>query len=605
MRRANAVSAVLALVLVGASAVQASAQAGAVLARQRFGPADSEMVWIPAGEGEIGCVAGDAECYEDEKPAHRVILARGFWLDVTEVTLAQYRRFAQATGRPLPPPPGFPQGESHPVVSVGFDDAVAYCSWAGGRLPTEAEWEYAARGGSSGWKYPWGGSAVSGQANAEGISPGDTWARTAPVASFPANGFGLFDMAGNAWEWCADFYASGTYRTGPAADPTGPATGTQRVLRGGAWNSQVKSLRASNRGKALPSLRLELNGFRCARDEAAQLLDTETTSQEQTSPASPSRLPSPAPTPPIPPPGSTDVPVPQVPEKPPAAAEPAPATALPAPLVATPALSGPAAPPPGPALEAPPPPAPLATAAVLAVGERRRFAPSSTEMTWIPAAVFERGCVTGDNLCDTWEQFRRRVTITRGFWIDVKEVTVASFRSFCELTGRQLPRQPFWNLDHHPVVEVTWEDAAAYCSWAGGRLPREAEWECAARGGQSGLRYPWGKVFSSDQANGNGTGGADVWEKTSPVGSFPPNGVGLFDVAGNVWEWCADYFDQEGYPPEDVSDPAGPPNGETRVLRGGSWTSNSKDMRSSARWSERPSMALFNVGFRCVRDAAP
>ncbi len=220
---------------------------------------------IPAGTFQMGCVPADTECSDNEKPRHAVTISKPFLMMIRPVTVAQYRRFAQATGRPVALAPAFAQGDDHPVVDVLWNDAVAYCSWAGGRLPTEAEWEYAARGGKDGLKYPWGDSISHDNANFKGTGGRDQWKYTSPVGSFEANGFGLFDMAGNVWEWCADPYGETYYASSPSVDPQGPSSGSSRVLRGGSWDFDPKSLRTSFRGWILPWGGCDSGGFRCVR----------------------------------------------------------------------------------------------------------------------------------------------------------------------------------------------------------------------------------------------------------------------------------------------------------------------------------------------------
>ncbi|MDD5563891.1 MAG: SUMF1/EgtB/PvdO family nonheme iron enzyme [Thermoanaerobaculaceae bacterium] len=224
-----------------------------------------DWVRIPAGTFEMGCVPADVECAANEKPRHAVTIDTPFLMMIRPVTVAQYRRFVQSTGRAAAPAPAFAQGDDHPVVGVDWNDAVAYCSWAGGRLPTEAEWEYAARGGQDGLKYPWGNSISHENANFKGTGGRDQWKYTSPVGSFDANGFGLFDMAGNVWEWCADPYGETYYASSPSVDPQGPPSGSSRVLRGGSWDFDPKSLRASFRGWILPWGGCDSGGFRCVR----------------------------------------------------------------------------------------------------------------------------------------------------------------------------------------------------------------------------------------------------------------------------------------------------------------------------------------------------
>jgi formylglycine-generating enzyme len=294
----------------------------------------NEMVWIPAGSFQMGSEDGQP----DEKPIHEVFVD-GFWIDQTEVTNEQFEKFVKATGyvtvaeqKPDPnlypgvppeklvpgsivfkPPPGevslenhylwweyvpganwrHPEGpsstisgrEKHPVVHVCWLDAVKYATWANKRLPTEAEWEYASRGGLARKPYSWGDEKVPDQKWRANIWQGrfpnensveDNFRGTAPVGSFAPNGYGLFDMAGNVWEWCQDWYLPDYYQNGPSKNPKGPDTSfdpnepgvAKRVQRGGSYlcsDLYCMGYRPSARMKAAPDTGLSHSGFRCVR----------------------------------------------------------------------------------------------------------------------------------------------------------------------------------------------------------------------------------------------------------------------------------------------------------------------------------------------------
>jgi len=225
-------------------------------------PTDSkEMVYVPAGEFLMGTPEKDGNAYSDEKPQRRVYLD-AFWIDKTEVTVAQYRRFCQATGRQMPEAPSWGWQDDHPIVNVTWDDATAYAAWAGKRLPTEAEWEKAARG-TDGRQYPWGNEWDTGRyanrVNSDSIQP---------VGSYPsgASPYGVLDMAGSVDEWCADWFDGSYYRSAPARSPTGPPSGGYRVLRGGSWDNDLPTyFRCAFRHSYFPGYRSSFNGIRCAR----------------------------------------------------------------------------------------------------------------------------------------------------------------------------------------------------------------------------------------------------------------------------------------------------------------------------------------------------
>jgi formylglycine-generating enzyme required for sulfatase activity len=222
-------------------------------------------VRIPAGSFWMGCVPGDRECRANEHVRHQVEISRPFSLTATEITVAQYDVFARARGLRTPRQPLWSDADRHPVVNVTWTEAAAVCEGVGGRLPTEAEWEYAARGGVDGRRFPWGDRFDHRFANAFKTGGLDRWHNSAPVASFQPNAFGLYDMAGSVWEWTADSYEA-RFAANPVRDPTGPTPGARRVIRGGSWDNRPQHLRASSRESLPADGRYNLYvGVRCAR----------------------------------------------------------------------------------------------------------------------------------------------------------------------------------------------------------------------------------------------------------------------------------------------------------------------------------------------------
>jgi formylglycine-generating enzyme required for sulfatase activity len=218
------------------------------------------VVKVPAGEFLMGSPEGVGQ--PQERPQHRVHVPE-FLIDKTEVTWRQFRKFAEATGTPLQPPPLWGAPDDYPASSIPWEEAKAYCEWVGGRLPTEAEWEKAARG-TDARAYPWGDQWDPDRCNSWKGGPN----RPVAVGSFAdcISPYGLLDMAGNMWEWCADLFDEDYYAQSPPRDPQGPSSGSHRVLRGGDWIAQPLWLRTADRRGMAPSNRNHNTGFRCVRD---------------------------------------------------------------------------------------------------------------------------------------------------------------------------------------------------------------------------------------------------------------------------------------------------------------------------------------------------
>ena len=551
-----------------------------------------DFALIPAGE----FLMGDTLDGEADAPAHTVNVS-AFYMQKKGVTKAEWdavRAWGVLSGY-TDLATGAGKAVDHPVQMVSWFDAVKWCNarsekegltpcyytdaaqtlifktgtnnidntmvkWAanGYRLPTEAEREKAARGGLSGKRFPWGDTIshaysnfnnFGGESYATGTGGFDPiWGTgdypyTSPAGSFPANGYGIYDMVGNVYEWCWDCYNTAYYNSSPAADPQGPATGSTRVLRGGGWGSPAADCRVAYRSPfSGPDRTNYYIGFRSVR--------------------------------------------------------------------------------------------------------------TSESFALIPGGSF----TMGDSLDGMTDAPPHAVNVS-AFYMQKKGVTKADWdavRAWGLLNGYTDLAAGAGKADNHPVQTATWYDVVKWCNarsekegltpcyytdaaqtlifktgtknidntmvkWAanGYRLPTEAEREKAARGGLGGLRFPWGNTISHANANflngggesyQTGAGGYDPkwgtggFPYTSPAGSFPANAYGIFDMAGNVWEWCWDWYDAAYYGASPAIDPQGPAFGAVRVVRGGRWNGDASDCRVAGRAGD-PSGAAYNAaGFRPVHS---
>ncbi len=592
------------------------------------------FVLVPPGRFWMGSPYNE-QGRDDDEVKHEVELTQPFYLGKFEVTQAQYEAI---TGKN----PSHFKGAKLPVEQVSWEEADAFARELTRkrglshlyRLPTEAEWEYACRGGRPS-SQPFGvgdGRLLSStQANIDGEYPygvpekGPYLRRTTPVGTYVANALGLYDMHGNVWEWCADWY--GDYPSEKVTDPTGPAEGSTRVFRGGSWNNYARNCRAAYRNRYAPGIRSNFLGFRLARvplkvptrdgilvigvnepnptvsvdgeivavpwDQAGQKAEvhvrpgthqvevkkdgftvyTEKVTLEA---------------------GGRQVLTARLEKM---------APRRPAPLDCTGSLGVSAE-------EVKKAQAAWAKYLGRQVEEEDEIAPG-VKMTFVlvPPGRFWMGSPYNEQGRDD-DEVKHEVELTQPFYLGKYEVTQAQYEA---VTGQNPSHFKGAKL---PVESVSWEEANAFArelSRKRGlshlyRLPTEAEWEYACRGGHP-YSHPFGigagRLLSSTQANYNGNypyGGEEKGPNlgtTTPVGQYAANTLGLYDMHGNVWEWCADWYGE--YPSGKVADPRGPSTGPDRVFRGGSWFAFGSGCRAANRRRLTPTDRSDDLGFRLAR----
>ncbi|HJT34889.1 MAG TPA: SUMF1/EgtB/PvdO family nonheme iron enzyme [Pirellulales bacterium] len=510
---------------------------------------------------------------------------------------------------------GVEQPDDHPVVNVTFNDAMAYCAWLSKkegktyRLPTEAQWEYACRAGSDTRFYhgddPEGlvkfGNVADATlkekfSGADTIQAKDGYVFTAPVGWFRANKFGLYDMAGNAMEWCSDWYDREFYGVSPAEDPQGSDAGSERVIRGGAWIDVPVFVRSTHRRAGDPAThRLSNLGFRVVLDleQAAAPVAARTPAAD----------------------GEPDDERPE--DK----------------VIAVETITN-------------------TLGMKLALVPSGRFTMGSDES---PADLQQAFGKLPDFLPPeliAGEGPAHPVKITKPFYMGVYEVTRGEFRQFVEADDYKTEAEKdgqggfgwseedkefgqkleytwrsvgFEQADDHPVVNVSFNDAQAFCAWLSAkerktyRLPTEAEWEYACRAGSNTRFYngnaPERTVRIGNVADATAKAKFTWWKSTTkakdgfaftaPVGQFRRNQFGLYDMTGNTWEWCSDWFDMEYYGKSPPDDPTGPTTGTFRVIRGGAWLYMPVACRSAMRNGALPVGLNSSTGFRVVLDVEP
>jgi formylglycine-generating enzyme required for sulfatase activity len=641
----------------------------------------AELVYLPPTRTRVGCSDSDRRCRQNEI-YFRWFELPGFWIEKHEVSNARYRLCVEA-GDCTPPLDDFrftDRGrDQDPVVGVTWYQARDFASWVGRRLPSEAQWERAARAGDQRWRYPWGNSRRVENANVWADEPGVRTSGTKPVGSFPATGPGLFDLGGNVWEWCADRYQPGLKQLPDNGEPS--HTGIGRTVRGGSWRRTVDLARVSSRSWFDEWYRSDDLGFRCVIPRSQDVSDAAVLATAKRTFALRIRLGHDL--------AGADLSVEdrryldrraitwllleervsnalQVavsllerdPEDPVAvnllngldeqisraarqgdferlddmrnvlaraAAENSwferRRRELEPRVIASLKACGEAASRSGQKDLAR---ACYAKGLEIAVddtsllrgiesvnprpGEVRILEKDDREMVWIPSGTFRFGASEGDGQADL-DEFPAGEFLVQGFWIDRYEVTNGDYRRCVEAGACTPPGQTDAyddpNRASYPVLWVDWFQARQYARWAGKRLPTEVEWEYAARAG--GVeRFPWGERWDPSRANGIDIEGTDHWGAEAPVGSFPPNTWGVYDLVGNASEWVQDVYHtsydgapRDGRPWEQET---GPISERKRVIRGGSYTESASKQRVSDRSASRPVETHRGTGFRCASD---
>jgi formylglycine-generating enzyme required for sulfatase activity len=506
-----------------------------------------KLALIPAGKFMMGEV-------EDQ---HEVTLSKPFYMGVTDVTQAQYEAVIGTN-------PSQFKGPTNPVEMVSWDDAAGFCKKLSEkarqavRLPTEAEWEYACRAGTK--THFCFGDAEEGLGDYAWYDA-NSGRTTHPVGQKKPNAWGLYDVHGNVWQWCADWY--GDYPKGAVTDPQGAVSGSRRVQRGGCWIDNSDYCRVACRFWDIPGYRDYVIGlgFRVVVSLAIE------------------KVKAPAAAKPV----DEAVPAPTEKAEAPAVAKPAdgavPVWAKVSQLQTDSARK----------------------AGVLVAKELDLGGGVTMKLVFIPAGKFMMGSPESEKGREAKEGPQHEVTLSKPFYMGVTEVTQAQYQAVIGSNPSQFEGPT------NPVEMVSWDDGAGFCKKLSEkarqavRLPTEAEWEYACRAGTK-TRFCFG---DADEGLGDYAWySANSEQKTHPVGQKKPNAWGLYDVHGNVWQWCADWYGD--YPKGAVTDPQGTASGSQRVLRGGSWISSPGLCRAAHRYRLNPDYRydIYGFGFRVVVSLA-
>lgn len=503
-----------------------------------------EFVLIPAGSFYMGSPLSETGRYGNESPVRRVQITRPFYMGKYEVTQDQYMAVMGKN-------PSKFSGRNLPVELVSWDEAVAFCKKVGGRLPTEAEWEYACRTGTD-TRFYFGNSDSDLKDHA--WYSDNSGERTHAIGQKKPNVWGLYDMHGNVWEWCQDWFAD-DYQNASSVDPKGPSSGNKRVLRGGSWLEPAWHCRSAGRGRNAPGHRYFDYGFRVVLENEMSSAEVESASPDYQQAL------------------KTD----SVFELPFAIA-----------------------------------PFNAAQAKEYQLRTSRYYGIPASEMVdlingvtmefvLIPAGEFSMGSPIDEKDRRDVEGPIHRVRISKPFYMGRFEVTE---EQYIAIMGKKMA---FWKGGDIPVRNVSWKDASNFCSELSDRksrifrLPTEAEWEFACRAGTQ-TRFFYGNDLGYSRL------GEFAWYSNNTeygpksVGQRLANSFGLHDMHGKVWEWCSDWYDKDYYQVSPAIDPLGPYVASRRVCRGGGIHHDAPFCRSAVRWGAEPDYYDVIGGFRVLLE---
>jgi formylglycine-generating enzyme required for sulfatase activity len=519
---------------------------------------DMTLNLIPAGTFLMGSRENEIDRTDDEH-RHKVTISKAFYLQTTEVTQGQWK--AVMGTEPWQGERYVKEGPDYPATYVSWDDAIAFCKkfseqeGKSYRLPTEAEWEYACRAGTkTAWSFGNDEKELGDYAwydkNAWDID--EKYAHQ--VGLKKPNAFGLYDMHGNVWEWCHDYYGEDYYKQSPKKDPMGPARGSFRVLRGGSWDYYSRDSRSAFRSWDVADSRSDvLDGFRLVRE----LDSTETEIATVVTAAL----------------AKSDW-------KKALALDPINSEGLRLKAAAEKAAH-------------------LARASITnTIGMSLKLIPAGTFTMGSPEGELDRG---GD-------EYQHKVTISKAFYMQTTEVTQGQWKAVMGTDPRK-GEKPVIEGANYPALYVSWDDAVAYCKKLSEkegktyRLPTEAEWEYACR---AGTTTTWSFGNDEKELGDYAWYRKNAWDidenYAHQVGLKKANAFGLYDMHGNVWEWCHDYYEEDYYQQSPTNDPQGPPRGSSHVLRGGSWRNHTRVTRSAFRDRGDAGGRYYDLGFRLVRE---